>query len=171
MKEGGFDNSSDDDSESDRIGDSYDENETELEVNSRKRKPDEKKREQKSAKVSPNKNPNKIKRAILSREVYAYCENPENTSVRDKLYAKKNFVQRAIDEFVTTKVFCDLKFAPSSALVGLLRSAENNSNTIPYRKGVEDDDFEDYFKGKVLTCFTKLRHATTQNTKRRYRGK
>ena len=89
LKEGGFDNSSDDDSESDRIGDGCYENETESDVNSRKRKHDEKKREQISAKVSPNKMPNKIKRAMSSREVDAYCENPENTSVRDKLYAKK----------------------------------------------------------------------------------
>ena len=166
-----MDNFSDKGSESDSIGDSNDENENESDVNSRKRKHNEKTREHKSAKVSPNKMPNKIKRTMSTREVYEYCKNPENTSVREKLYAKKNFVQRAIDEFVTTKVFCYLKFAPTNALVGLLRSAENNSNTIPYRKGVEDDDFEDYFKGKVSTCFTKLRHATTQNTKRRYRGK
>ena len=55
--------------------------------------------------------------------------------------------------FVTTKVFHDLKFAPSSALAGFLQLAENNSKTIPYRKGVKDDDFEDHFKGKVSTCF------------------
>ena len=171
-----LDSSSDDDSEYDRNQfdrnqDNNDENENESDDNSRKRKHDEKTREHKSAKVSPNKIPFKMKRIMSKREVHDYCKDPENTSVREKLYAKKNFVQRAIDEFVTTKVFCYLKFAPTNALVGLLRSAENNSNTIPYRKGVEDDDFEDYFKGKVSTCFTKLRHATTQNTKRRYRGK
>ena len=31
----------------------------------------------------------KIKAIMSSREVHAYCQNPENTSVRDKLSAKK----------------------------------------------------------------------------------
>lgn len=126
---------------------------------------------QKSAKVTPSKKISKLTEHMTSREVHQYCEDPDNTSVREKLISKTAYVKRAIDEFITTRVFRDLKFAPSSSLAALLRSAENHSKTISWREGVEDDDFEDYFKGKVSTCFTKLRHATTQNTKRTYMRK
>lgn len=139
--------------------------------NSNRRKKQKTKIVQKSAKVSPSKKISKLNEHMTSREVLQYCENPDNTSVRDKLISKTTYVKRAIDEFITTRVFRDLKFAPSSSLAALLRSAENYSKTISWRKGVEDDDFEDYFKGKVSTCFTKLRHATTQNTKRTYMRK
>ena len=65
------------------------------------------------------------------RELEAYSKDPNNTNVMDKLAKKTHTHKNMISDFITTKGFSVLEFAPLNVLVGLLRLAENHSESIP----------------------------------------
>ena len=80
-------------------------------------------------------------------------------------------IKRMITDFIRGNVFPNLKFVCTCFLVPLLRSTERDNPEYHFREGIEDKDFKKFYKGKVLTAFTELHHASQQHSKRTYIGK
>lgn len=96
-----------------------------------------------------------------------------NENEKANIDVKRNVVniKRMITTFIRGNVFPSLKFVSTNFLVPLLRSTEVENPNYSFREGIEDEEFENFYKGKVSTAFTELRHASQQHSKRTYIGK
>ena len=104
-----------------------------------------------------------------------HYNDTRNNNENDKanIEVKRNVfnIKRMITAFIRGNVFPGLKFVSTNFLVPLLISTELENPNFSFRKGIEDKEFEFFYKGKVSTEFTELRHALQQHSKRTYIGK
>ena len=97
--------------------------------------------------------------------------NNENEKANIDVKVNVDHIKRMITTFIRGNVFPGLKFVSTNFLVPLLISTELENPNFSFREGIEDEEFENFYKGKVSTAFTELRHASQQHSKRTYIGK